>query len=172
MLDTIKTGNPMETKELGATIVTTMKILLRMNNSLLTMRRDNMQPTLQNQLKPLATQVGFYDQTYYDYYWEQWDETVSECTHINVLELRAVRRTLEHLGSNLRGLHVTVFADNTTAMVCIGKGDSVILKPCQTHTEAIWEITERQNILLKVKGWRTRRLTGPPGCLQKWRSGC
>ena len=94
---------------------------------------------------------GFYDQTHHKYYGEQWDETVSESTHINVLELRAVRRTLEHLGDTLRGLHVRVFADNTTAVACIGKGGSARSKPCQAETEAIWEITERESILLTVR---------------------
>ena len=58
VLDAIETGNPMATKELVATIVTTMKILAKTNNSLLTMRRDNVRPTLQNQLKPLAKKDG------------------------------------------------------------------------------------------------------------------
>ena len=54
VLDAIEIGSPMATKELMASIVMTMKILARTNNSLLTMRRDNAQPKLQNQLKLLA----------------------------------------------------------------------------------------------------------------------
>lgn len=57
-LDAIETGQPLETKELVAALVTTLKILSRTSNSLLTMRRDNVRPILQNQLKPLAKKDG------------------------------------------------------------------------------------------------------------------
>ena len=49
---------------------------------------------------------GYYDQTHRHHYGEQWDETVSEATHINVLELRAVRCMLEHNGEKLVNKHV------------------------------------------------------------------
>lgn len=94
---------------------------------------------------------GYYDQTHGVHYGEQWDELVSETTHINVLELRAVRRMLEHRGDILTGLHVRVFADNTTTVACVSKGGSARSKPCQTETETIWEITERRDILLTIR---------------------
>ena len=94
---------------------------------------------------------GYYNQTTKTYYGEQWDELVSGSTHINVLELRAIRRTLEHQGDDLTGSHVRVFADNTTAVACIGKGGSARSKPCQEESEAIWELTESRDMLLTVR---------------------
>lgn len=86
---------------------------------------------------------GYYSQTHQTHYGEQWDDTVSDTTHINVLELRAVRRMLEHMGETITRKHVRVYADNTTAVACVSKGGSARSKPCQQETgveniEADW----------------------------------
>ena len=58
VLDAVERGEPLSTKDLVASLVTSMKILARTSNTILTMRRDNVRPTLQNQLKPLARKDG------------------------------------------------------------------------------------------------------------------
>ena len=94
---------------------------------------------------------GYYNQTHQHHYGEQWDESVSDMTHINVLELRVVLRMLHHQGNGLKEKHVMVFADNTTAMICIPKGGSTRFKQCQQETEKIWEITEERAITISIK---------------------
>lgn len=94
---------------------------------------------------------GYFDQTHQVHYGEQWDEEVSDSTHINVLELRAVRLMLEHRGEVLSNKHVRVFADNTTTVACISKGGSARSKPCQQETEAIWEATDNRDTMLTIR---------------------
>ncbi len=57
-LDGIETGRPLDQRELVTALVTTLKILARTSNTLLGMRRDNVRPSLQAQLKPLAKKDG------------------------------------------------------------------------------------------------------------------
>ena len=46
---------------------------------------------------------GYYEQAHQLYYGERWDKQISGDTHINVLELRAVRCMLDHLGPQSYG---------------------------------------------------------------------
>ena len=57
---------------------------------------------------------------------------------------------LEHMGESLKGKHVRVCSDNTTAVACVGKGGSVRSKPCQQDTEAIWALTEAGQITISI----------------------
>ena len=70
-------------------------------------------------------------------YGEQGGEKVSQDTHINIMEISAICRMLEHMGSELDGKHVRVYANNITAVACIGKGGSARSKECQAETGSL-----------------------------------
>ena len=57
-LDAVERGQPLEKKELVAALVDTLKILARTSNTLLGLRRDNVRPSLQLQIKTLAKKEG------------------------------------------------------------------------------------------------------------------
>ena len=57
-LDKIELGQKVDTKELVAALVTTLKVLARTSNTLAGLRRDNVRPALQPRIKPLAKKDG------------------------------------------------------------------------------------------------------------------
>jgi hypothetical protein len=80
---------------------------------------------------------GFHSEHLGVNYGEQWDELVSADTNI---ELRALRRMLQHLTDKLKGKHERVYTDNTTTVACTRKGGSARSKTCQAETEEIDQI--------------------------------
>ena len=62
--------------------------------------------------------------------------------HINVLEMRAIRLTLQHLEEHVRGHHLLVECDNTSAVSYIAKQGGV-------HSWSLWQETQTLFVFLQ-----------------------
>ena len=79
-----------------------------------------------------------------------WSREVRHNTHINVLELRAIRLTLQRLESQVRGRVVKCECDNTTAVAYLNRqGGTRSLDLCQEAQE-LWEWALRHHVLLSA----------------------
>jgi len=71
--------------------------------------------------------------------------------HINVLELLAVRKVLEHFAEELRGMTVMVASDNSTTVAYIRKQGGTRSRKLLKVTQELYQWLEMYNIVLKSR---------------------
>lgn len=71
------------------------------------------------------------------HYGEEWCIDLKRL-HINILELEAVLLALKHLKRRVKGKHIHLFIDNTTAISCLKKGGSTASRSCNEVTERLY----------------------------------
>ena len=71
-------------------------------------------------------------------------------SHINVLELQAVKLTLQALAPSHTNVHIKVMVDNTTAATYINKMGGAHSTSCNAITKEIWLWAQARNIWLSA----------------------
>ena len=80
--------------------------------------------------------------------------------HINYLELKAVYFALQAFEQHLRGKHVRVMIDNTTAVACVSHMGTIHSDSCNEITHTIWHWCTDHNVWLSaahIAGKHSRR---------------
>ena len=69
-------------------------------------------------------------------------------THINQLELYAVYLAIKSFTSDLRGQHVKIHIDNSTAVACINNFGSTKSDACNSLTRDIWDLAIKLDMFI------------------------
>ena len=95
-----------------------------------------------------TTGFGFFCQELGLQYGEAWD--LEPLPHINQLEVRAVTKTLEHLGQKVFGKHLRLGIDSKTAISCLKKGGSTSSYNLTKETRGLLEFCLDKGISLET----------------------
>lgn len=75
-----------------------------------------------------------------------WWTASDQCTHINILELKAICFSLNCFARDLRNCSILIRTDNTTALACVNRMGSIQHKSLNDLSRKIWKFCENRNL--------------------------